>query len=116
MSLFVEVDSIAPKKCKLIINLDYILEVAPLITGGCVLTLGAQEAGTSRTITVSDDYSAFKQFVMQTVTAESIQKRFPKPAPAPAPDPNRYPKQSSNIKAQGDNGVELDIPTFGGVK
>jgi hypothetical protein len=104
MSIFVEVNSITPKNCKLIINLDYVLEVAPLITGGCVLTLGAQEAGTSRTITVSDDYSSFKQFVMQTVTAESIQKRFPKAT------------KSDNIKPQSDNGVELDIPTFGGQK
>jgi hypothetical protein len=106
MSLFVEVNSLAPKNCKLIINLDYILEVAPLITGGCVLTMGAQEAGTSRTITVSDDYSAFKQFVMQTVTADSIQKRFPKTA-----------KPTDNIKPQQEGkGVEFDIPTFGGQK
>jgi len=104
MSMFVEVDSIVPKKCKLIINLDYVLEVAPLVNGGCVLTIGAQEAGTSRTVTVTDDYSSFKQFVMQTVTAESIQKRFPKPT------------KSENIKPPSDNGVELDIPTFGGVK
>lgn len=106
MSIFVEVNSIAPKNCKLIINLDYVLEVAPLITGGCVLTIGAQEAGTSRTITVSDDYSAFKQFVMQTVTADDITKRFPKKE-----------KPSSNIKTQEEGrGVELDIPTFGGQK
>ena len=86
--------------------MDYILEVAPLITGGCVLTMGAQEAGTSRTITVSDDYSAFKQFVMQTVTAESIQKRFPKAT-----------KPTDNIKPQQEGkGVEFDIPTFGGQK
>lgn len=106
MSIFVEVNSIAPKNCKLIINLDYVLEVAPLITGGCVLTIGAQEAGTSRTITVSDDYSAFKQFVMQTVTADDITKRFPKKE-----------RPSSNIKMQEEGrGVELDIPTFGGQK
>jgi hypothetical protein len=106
MSIFVEVNSIAPKNCKLIINLDYVLEVAPLITGGCVLTIGAQEAGTSRTITVSDDYSAFKQFVMQTVTADDINKRFPKKE-----------RPSSNIKMQEEGrGVELDIPTFGGQK
>lgn len=107
MSIFVEVNSIAPKNCKLIINLDYVLEVAPLITGGCVLTIGAQEAGTSRTITVSDDYSAFKQFVMQTVTADDITKRFPKKNNAPG----------GNIKMQEEGkGVEFDIPTFGSQK
>lgn len=100
--LFVEVNSIQPKQCKLIINLDYILEIAPLVAGGCVITIGAQEAGTSRVITVSDDYSAFKQFVMQTVTSESIQKRFPKAT-----------KSTDTIKPQQEGkGVEFDIPTF----
>lgn len=102
MSIFVEVNSVQPKICKLIINLDYVLEVAPLVTGGCVLSLGAQEAGTSRTITVSDDYSAFKQFVLQTVTAEDISKRFPKKE-----------KPTNTIKPQEEGkGVEFDIPTF----
>lgn len=106
MSILIEVNSIAPKNCKLIVNLDYVLEIAPLITGGCVLTFGAQEAGTSRTITVADDYSAFKQFVMQTVTAEDINKRFPKKE-----------KPSVNIKMQEEGkGVEFDIPTFGAQK
>ena len=103
MSLFVEVNSIQPKMCKLIINLDYVLEVAPLVQGGCVITIGAQEAGTSRTITVSDDYMAFKQFVMQTVTAEDINKRFPKKK-----------AETPTIKAQEEGkGVEFDIPKFG---
>jgi hypothetical protein len=103
MSLFVEVNSIQPKMCKLIINLDYVLEVAPLVSGGCVITIGAQEAGTSRTITVSDDYMAFKQFVMQTVTAEDITKRFPKKE-----------KPTNTIKPQEEGkGVEFDIPKFG---
>lgn len=108
MSILIEVNSIAPKNCKLIVNLDYILEVAPLITGGCVLTFGTQEAGTSRTITVSDDYSAFKQFVMQTVTAEDINKRFPKKSNIAG---------GGNIKMQEEGkGVEFNIPTFGGQK
>ena len=102
MSLFVEVNSIQPKMCKLIINLDYVLEIAPLVSGGCVITIGAQEAGTSRTITVSDDYTAFKQFVLQTVTAEDLAKRFPKKK-----------AETPTIKAQdGDKGVEFDIPSF----
>jgi hypothetical protein len=103
MSIFVEVKSIAPKPCTLIINMDYVLEIAPLVAGGCVITMGAQEAGSSRTITVSDDYSLFKQFVMQTVTPESIEKRFPKVSK----------KEQTSIKPQTDSGVEIDIPTFG---
>ena len=102
MSIFVEVKSIAPKPCTLIINMDYVLEIAPLVVGGCVITMGAQEAGSSRTITVSDDYSAFKQFVLQTVTTDQIEKRFPKVS-----------KKDPSIKPQGESGVEINIPTFG---
>lgn len=103
--MFIEVNSTAPKQCTLIINMDYILEVAPLITGGCVISMGAQEAGTSRTITVSDDYSVFKQFVLQTVTAESIEKRFPKV---------KKEKEAPVVKPQveGEN-LQINIPTFG---
>lgn len=104
MSIFVEVNSVTPKQCKLIINMDYVMEIAPLIAGGCVITIGAQEAGASRTLTVSDDYTAFKQFVMQTVTAESIEKRFPKQA--------KKQVEVNAIKPQeeGDTGVSFDIP------
>ena len=106
MSLFVEVNSVQPKMCKLIINLDYVLEIAPLVSGGCVITIGAQEAGTSRTITVSDDYMSFKQFVMQTVTAEDLAKRFPKKE-----------KVAPVVKPQEEGkGVELNVPVFGQTK
>lgn len=78
MSLFVEVDSIE-KGCPVIINLDEIVEIAPLVTGGCVIFF-ADSAGTnSRTgMKVSNEYSEFKQFVLQTVSADDIAKRFPK--------------------------------------
>jgi hypothetical protein len=100
MATFVEVNSIAPKNCKLIINLDNIIEIAPLVAGGCVLYFSAIEAGGPRTMTVSDDYSAFVQFAMSTVTAEDIAKRFPKAK-----------KETNSIKAQEDGkGVEFDIP------
>jgi hypothetical protein len=99
MSLFVEVNSVRPKNCKLIINLDSVIEIAPLMAGGCIIFFNAQEAGTTRTITVSDDYSAFKQFVMQTVTAEDIAKKFPKATKSPV-----------TIKPQsaGSTGVEFN--------
>ena len=108
--MFIEVDSIQPKVCKLIINLDHVLEVAPLIAGGCVLTFSANEAGVSRTITISNDFSDFKQFALQTVTPESIQKRFPKVSN----DKDKKDKSAvgSNIK-DGPNGVDLDIPSYG---
>jgi hypothetical protein len=103
MSTFVEVNSIAPKNCKLIVNLDNIIEIAPLVAGGCVLYFSAQEAGGPRTMTVSDSYTQFLQFAMQTVTADDIAKRFPKAK-----------KETPTIKTQEEGkGVEFDIPKFG---
>ena len=66
MATFIEVSSIAPKKCKVIVNLDNIIEIAPLVAGGCVLYFGTLESGSPRTMTA-----------MQTVTSEDISKRFP---------------------------------------
>ena len=78
MSLFVEVDSIE-KGCPVIINLEQVVEIAPLSSGGCALffTDGAGMNSKSA-MRVTNEYSEFKQFVMQTVSAEDIAKRFPK--------------------------------------
>ncbi len=103
MSMFIEVNSITPKKCRLIINLENIIEIAPLIAGGCVLYFSTLESGSPRTMTISDDYSVFQQFVLQTVKAEDIARKFPKA--------NR--KEDPNIKAEL-SGVQLNIPSFGG--
>lgn len=105
MSIFVEVNEVGAKNCKVIINLDHVLEIAPLTSGGCLIYMAAQEAGGTRVMNVSDDYTSFKQFVMQTVTAESISKRFPKTAT----------RGTDNIKPQTTEnpGVQLNIPTFG---
>ena len=100
MSTFVEVNSVAPKNCKVIVNLDNIIEIAPLVAGGCVLYFSAIEAGGPRTMTVSDDYSAFMQFAMSSVTADDIAKRFPK---AKTPTPTIKPQEAGK-------GVEFDIP------
>ena len=72
MSLFVEVNSVE-KKCPVIINLDVVTEIAPLFEGGCVLFLT-----NGATYKVTDSYELFKQFAMQTVTADDIAKKFPK--------------------------------------
>jgi len=103
MSTFVEINSVAPKACRLIVNLDNLIEIAPLVSGGCVLYFNTLEAGGPRTMTVSDSYSQFLQFAMQTVTAEDISKRFPKAKKEPAPI----------IKPQEEGrGVEFNIPTL----
>jgi hypothetical protein len=75
MSLFVEVDSI-DKSCKVIINLDEVVEIAPLIEGGCAIFFADGAGMNSRSaIKVKDEYSLFKQFVMQTVSADDISKK-----------------------------------------
>jgi hypothetical protein len=77
MSLFVEVDSIE-KGCPVIVNLDQVVEIAPLMTGGCAIffTDGAGMNSKSA-MKVSNEYSEFKQFVLQTVSAKDIERRFP---------------------------------------
>jgi hypothetical protein len=77
MSLFVEVHS-EEKKCQVIINLDHIVEIAPLKDGGCILyTVDGAGMNSKMGLKVTDSYELFKQFAMQTVTAEDIAKRFP---------------------------------------
>lgn len=71
MSLFVEVTSL-DKNCPVIINLEHITEIAPMKDGGCALITD------KNVIRVADHYELFKQFAMQTVTAEDIAKKFPK--------------------------------------
>ena len=112
MSMFLEVNSISPKPCKLIINLDSIIEIAPLVSGGCVLSFNQIEAGGIRTVTVSDDYSMFKQFVLQTVSAEDvarISKKVGTGKKEVAPSPYVSGTQPSAPQVSG---VDLAIPSF----
>ena len=78
MSLFVEVDSV-DKGCQVIINLDEVVEIAPLVEGGCAIFF-ADSAGTnSKTaIKVKNNYDMFKQFALQTVSADDIAKKIAK--------------------------------------
>lgn len=78
MALFVEVSSV-DKGCKVIVNLDSIVEIAPLATGGCALFFADSAAvGGKTSYKVTDSYELFKQFAMQTVSADDIAKKFPK--------------------------------------
>jgi hypothetical protein len=78
MSLFVEVTSVE-KGCPVIINLDHIVEIAPLTSGGCALFMSDGAGMNSKmAMRVEENYDLFKQFAMQTVTAEDIERRFPK--------------------------------------
>jgi hypothetical protein len=78
MALFVEVNSVE-KQCPVIINLDHIVEIAPLASGGCALfTTDGAGMNSRSSMKVEDSYEQFKQFAMQTVSAEDIARRFPK--------------------------------------
>ena len=91
MGLFVEVHSVE-KDCDVIINLDEVVEIAPLAAGGCALFFAdSASVGGSKTYKVKDSYEQFRQFAIQPVSAEDIAKRFP-------------PKSKVNKP------VELDIP------
>jgi len=78
MSLFIEVNSI-DKNCPVIINLDTVMEIAPLASGGCALFFpDAAAVGGKTAMKVTDTYEQFKQFAIQPVSAEDIARRFPK--------------------------------------
>jgi len=74
MSLFIEVNDVE-KGCQVIINLDTVMEIAPLRTGGCEIAFPDQASvGGKRTIKVTDSYAMFKQLALQVVSAEDIAK------------------------------------------
>jgi len=78
MALFVEVNSVE-KNCQVIVNIDHILEIAPMKDGGCTLFMidSASTAGKT-SMRVKDSYELFKQFAMQTVSSDMIQDRIQK--------------------------------------
>ena len=76
MTMLIEVDSL-DKKCPVIINLEAVVEIAPLVGGGCALFM-ADGHGGAVSMKVSNDYAEFKQFVLQTVSASDIEKKFGK--------------------------------------
>ena len=75
MSTFVEVVS-ADKECQMIVNLDHVSEIIPLAMGGCIVTLNYGGAKTE--LKVKDDYGQFRQFAMQTVSSEDIERHVKK--------------------------------------
>ncbi len=99
MSLFIEVNSI-DKNCPVIINLDTVMEIAPLASGGCALFFpDAAAVGGKTSMKVTDSYEQFKQFAIQPVSAEDIARRFPKMTPVEQP-----------TKSKKSTTPEYDIP------
>ena len=76
MSIFVEVTSIE-KGCPVIINLESVVEIAPLRDGGCnIFYADTAAVGGKTAMRVKESYELFKQFVMTTVTPTDIAARI----------------------------------------
>jgi len=76
MSLFIEVQSVE-KNCPVLINLDEVVEIAPLARGGCDLFFSDSAAvGGKTAMKVKDSYNLFKQLAMQMVSPEDIAKKI----------------------------------------
>jgi len=75
--LFVEVDSVE-KSCKVIIDLEKVIEIAPLNAGGCALFFSKDPMidPARLAMNVKNSYDEFKQFVVQTVSVSDITKRI----------------------------------------
>jgi len=106
MSLFIEVFSVE-KDCPVMINLDEVLEIAPLAEGGCALFFAdAAAVNGKNAMKVKDSYTLFKQLAMQMVTPDDIAKRFPKAKPevkAETPQPTKVFKGKGEMEG-------FDIP------
>ena len=107
--MFIEVNSIE-KNCQVLVNLDEVIEIAPLATGGCHLFfVDSASVGGKNAMKVSDSYALFKQFALQMVTPEDIAKRFPK-AKVEKPEIEQPVLQPTKvIKGKGDM-EGFDIP------
>ena len=105
--MFIEVNSIE-KNCQVMVNLDEVIEIAPLATGGCHLFfVDSASVGGKNAMKVSDSYALFKQFALQMVTPEDISKRFPKVAKPEVIQPVIQPTKIIKGKGEMDG---LDIP------
>ena len=95
MSFFIEVES-EEKNCKVIVNLESVVEIAPLRTGGCHLFFADSAAvGGKTAMKVKDSYSMFQQFVLQTVSEEDISARIKN---LPKVEKEEYPRFISDAE------------------
>jgi hypothetical protein len=99
MSLFVEVESV-DKGCKVIINLEHVVEITPFketAGGGCSLAFADGNGGRS-SLRIKDSYAVFKQFAMQTVSGDMIKDRISK-INASIPDEMKSPVAIEKAKS-----------------
>lgn len=72
--MLIEVNSVE-KNCPVIINLDHVLEIAPLAAGGCMVKMVYDGGKNPRDFRVSNEYKEFKQFVLETVTTSQVSNK-----------------------------------------
>jgi hypothetical protein len=108
--MFIEVNSVE-KNCQVMINLDEVIEIAPLASGGCHLFfIDSASVGGKNAMKVTDSYELFKQFALQMVTPDDISKRFPKAKVETKPEVVQPVVQPTKvIKGKGDM-EGFDIP------
>jgi hypothetical protein len=76
MSLFAEVFDLG-KNCPVIVNLEHVVEITPLRTGGCEIAFSdSASVGGKRVINVKDSYDMFKQLAMTIVTPDAMADRI----------------------------------------
>jgi len=76
--LLVEVESIE-RGCKVLLNMDLVIEIVPLTAGGTTLFFADSAAVNGKTAyRVKDSFSQFQQFAMQTVSSEDVAKKVAK--------------------------------------
>jgi hypothetical protein len=67
------------KGCDVIINMEHVIEITPLKDGGTAIRFvydgSVTGKGGYREIHVDNKFSEFEQFVLETVTAESVSKK-----------------------------------------
>ena len=96
------------------VNLDEVLEIAPLVEGGCALFfVDSASVGGKNAMKVTDSYALFKQLAMQMVTPDDIAKRFPKAKTEIKPEVIQPVVQPTKVfKGKGEM-EGLDIPKLG---
>jgi len=74
--LLVEVTS-SEKDCKVLLNMDLVIEIAPLKNGGSAIFYSDNAAVNGKTaVQVKESYDMFKQFAVHTVSSDDIARKI----------------------------------------
>jgi hypothetical protein len=65
------------KDCKVLLNMDLVIEIAPLKNGGTAIFYSDNAAVNGKTaIQVKESYDMFKQFAVHTVSSDDIARKL----------------------------------------